>query len=163
MSDLHLKRVEEKLDELLRLNRLEQKLDLLVQNAVDEQRVRQVTHNLQHSTRKLSRAIERAGKGLPDEQSVSIHPLQETPMSTAVDHLEATVAANSSVIDSAVELLGKLSGLIRATAGDTTKVNALADELDAKKQALADAVVANTPAEPSAPGGPAPSATPKKK
>lgn len=75
-------------------------------------------------------------------------------MSAAVDHLETTVRASTDVMDSAAILLGNLSQLIRGTAGDATKVNALADELDAKRDALAQAVTENTPAAPTpAPGG----------
>jgi len=61
--------------------------------------------------------------------------------------LTASVARDKTVNESAATLLGQLSDLIRATAGDPAAVTALADQLDANQQALADAVVANTPAE----------------
>lgn len=67
-------------------------------------------------------------------------------MSVEVDNLETKVKAMTTVVDGAVTLLGTLAGLIRATAGDAVKVNALADELDQKKTQLAKAVVDNTPA-----------------
>jgi len=63
-----------------------------------------------------------------------------------LNKLTAAVARDKTVNESAATLLGQLADLIRATAGDAAAVNALADSLDAQQQALADAVVANTPA-----------------
>ena len=70
-------------------------------------------------------------------------------MSAELDRTIASVQKLESAVDGMVELLGTLSGLIR-DAGDSTNVKAaltkLADEVDAKAQAAADAIVANTPA-----------------
>lgn len=67
-------------------------------------------------------------------------------MSVEVDKLETNVRAMTDTAQSAITLLGTLSGLIRAGAGDRTKMVALADELDQKKTQLAQAIVENTPA-----------------
>lgn len=61
--------------------------------------------------------------------------------------ITAAVERDRTVNESAVTLLGKLSEALRQAAGDPAAVQALADQLDANQQALADAVVANTPAE----------------
>lgn len=58
----------------------------------------------------------------------------------------AAVERDRTVNESAVTLLTNLSSMLRDAAGDADAVNALADQLDAQQQALADAVVANTPA-----------------
>ena len=68
-------------------------------------------------------------------------------MALDLSRLEAQVARDSEVNASAVTLLSKLAEMVRATAGDPAKVEALATALEANQQALADAVVANTPAE----------------
>lgn len=62
--------------------------------------------------------------------------------------LQAAVAQDNTVNQSAITLLANLSQMVRDTAGDPAAVNALADQLAAQQQALADAVVANTPAAP---------------
>jgi hypothetical protein len=67
-------------------------------------------------------------------------------MALDLSSLEAAVARDQEVNSSAVLLLDRLAQLVRDTAGDPVKVKALADALDAQQQALADAVVANTPA-----------------
>lgn len=62
--------------------------------------------------------------------------------------LQDAVTRDNTVNQSAITLLANLAQLVRDTAGDPAAVNALADQLDAQQQALADAVVANTPAAP---------------
>jgi hypothetical protein len=49
------------------------------------------------------------------------------------------------VIDSAIALIAGLAQQIRDAADEPAKLNALADELDAKANVLAAAVQANTP------------------
>jgi hypothetical protein len=71
-------------------------------------------------------------------------------MAFSLARIEASVARDKTVNESAVTLLGQLSQMIRDTAGDEAKANELADQLDAQQQALADAIVANTPAAPTA-------------
>lgn len=65
-----------------------------------------------------------------------------------MDALEAAVAAEDTVIDSVIVLLGKLSDMIKAAGTDPVRLAAVVADINAKKQALADAVVANTPATP---------------
>lgn len=74
-------------------------------------------------------------------------------MSDALNRLTASVSALTSVSASAVALLGTLAEEIRNNVDDSDALNSLADSIDAQKAALADAVVANTPAadEPSPP------------
>jgi hypothetical protein len=73
-------------------------------------------------------------------------------MAARVDlaRLTASVEKDKTVNDSAATLLTGLAEQLRAVAGDAAAVNALADALDAQSAALADAVTANTPAEPPA-------------
>ena len=62
--------------------------------------------------------------------------------------LQANVANESTVIDSAVVLLQGLAAQIAALAPTQAAIDALAADVAAKTQALADAVVADTPAGP---------------
>jgi hypothetical protein len=71
-------------------------------------------------------------------------------MALDLSRVEAAVARDNTVNQSAITLLEQLSQLVRDTAGDPAKVAALADALDAQQQALADAVVAHTPSAPPA-------------
>ena len=61
--------------------------------------------------------------------------------------LKATVEAERTVIDSAIVLLNGLAQQLKDAIanGDPAAIQAIADELDAQSQALAAAVVANTP------------------
>jgi peptidoglycan hydrolase CwlO-like protein len=104
-----------------------------------------------------------------------IHTTMEKMMAD-LSRLQADVAAQKTVIDSAVALLQSLAGQVRATAGDPDSVEALAASLEANSKALADAVAANTvvgpataapqpapvssDASPSAPASDAPQAAP---
>lgn len=65
--------------------------------------------------------------------------------------LEQEVAQNSDVIQSVVTLLTNIADAIRDAAGNQQKVEALATKLDTQTQALADAVAASTPADPTQP------------
>lgn len=69
-------------------------------------------------------------------------------MAGEFDALRAAVARNTDVDQSAIVLLQGLKEKLDAAiaAGDPAAIQALADELGAKNQALADAVTANTPA-----------------
>ena len=62
-----------------------------------------------------------------------------------VDDLTADVADESTVIDSAVTLLGNLSAQLAAAGTDPQKLAALKSTIDQNKQRLATAVQANTP------------------
>ena len=62
--------------------------------------------------------------------------------------LQANVANEATVISSAIVLLQGLAAQIAALAPTQAAIDALAADVAAKTQALADAVVANTPAGP---------------
>lgn len=67
---------------------------------------------------------------------------------TDLTRITDEVTQMSSAVDSAIALLAELAQIIRDNATDPDALNALADELDNKGTALADAVVANTPEAP---------------
>lgn len=66
-------------------------------------------------------------------------------VNTALADLAAKVQANSDAEDSAIALLNSLGDIIRQTPATVTAINALADAVQAKADALGAAVVANTP------------------
>ena len=74
-------------------------------------------------------------------------------LDTKLDALEAEVAEDLTVDQSAVTLITGLSQLLKdalangSTAEQVARVQAIVDKLDAQNKALADAVAANTPAE----------------
>lgn len=70
-----------------------------------------------------------------------------------IDDIKASIAAETTVIGSVVKLLQQLSGLI-ATAASPADLAAIKAMIDANNKALADAVVANTPAAPPTPPAP---------
>ena len=78
---------------------------------------------------------------------------QEKQMA-ALDDLTAQVAANTTVIDSAIVLLEGLKAALDAAGTDPVKLKALSDSLAAEDSKLAAAVAANTPAAPPAPPAP---------
>jgi hypothetical protein len=71
-------------------------------------------------------------------------------LNAAVDDLIATVAAEDTVIDSAIAFIAGVPALIEAAGTDATKLSALSTAIKAKAQQLADAMVANTPEAPPA-------------
>lgn len=83
-------------------------------------------------------------------------------MSTKMEDLTAQVAANTTVIDSALTLIQGFSAQLDAAvaaarAGDDTKLTELAASLKSEDDALAAAVAANTPGTP-----PTPSQSPRR-
>lgn len=66
----------------------------------------------------------------------------------AIDDLEVHVAAQTTVIGSVNTLLGDLKRMLdeAIASGNMARVQAVADQIAAHNQQLADAVVANTPA-----------------
>src|SRR5215831_8895164 len=78
-------------------------------------------------------------------QSQEIHQ-----MAGELDALNAEVAQNTDVTNSAITLLNGLSQQLKdaLAAGDPAAIQAVVDQLDANTQSLADAVTANTPAAP---------------
>jgi hypothetical protein len=72
-------------------------------------------------------------------------------MSKSLDDLTASVARNTSVEQSALTLIQGFSAQLAAAGTDPAKLDALKAQLDTSDDALAAAVLANTPAA----GGPA--------
>lgn len=69
-------------------------------------------------------------------------------MANELERVQTEVTEISGTVDSAVALLEKLAQLIRDNAGNPAALNKIADDLDAKGNALAAAVVANDPDTP---------------
>lgn len=69
----------------------------------------------------------------------------ETKIMAALDDLTNAVAAEDTVIDSAITLLKGLKDALDAAGTDPVRLAALSADIAAKTQALADAVAANTP------------------
>lgn len=67
-------------------------------------------------------------------------------MANELEVLEDQVKANTDVEQSAIELLGKLHEQLVAAQNDPARMTALIAQLGSSKEALAAAVVANTPA-----------------
>lgn len=73
-------------------------------------------------------------------------------MSKALDALTAAVHQTETVIDSAVTLINGFAAQIAAAKDDPVAIQALADEMTAKSNTLAEAIAANTtPAAPTEP------------
>lgn len=75
---------------------------------------------------------------------------KEVQVAGELDKLEADVAAQATVIDSAVALLGGLKAALDAAiaSGDPARLTALSSEIETKTAALSTAVTTNTPASP---------------
>jgi hypothetical protein len=65
-----------------------------------------------------------------------------------IDNLEVKVTDIEGGVDSAIALLGELAALIRDAADDPAEVRSIADRIEARKVALAEAVEANRPVPP---------------
>jgi hypothetical protein len=65
---------------------------------------------------------------------------------SALDDLATAVAAEDTVIDSAILLINSIPALIAAAGTDPTKLAALQADIKAHAASLSAAVVANTPA-----------------
>ena len=75
---------------------------------------------------------------------------QVTNMASELDTLTAQVAANTTVIQSAITLINGIADRITAAGVDPVKLAALATSLKTDDDALAAAVLANTPVTPPA-------------
>lgn len=82
----------------------------------------------------------------------------EMYMAQVVDDLKAAVAAERTVVESAVTLLNDLMDQLKAAAsnGDLSAVNDIVNDVKSQTGALAAAIVKNTPSAPQAPSDPAP-------
>ena len=72
--------------------------------------------------------------------------LNQENIMAAIDDLQAAVAAEDTVIDSAITLIQGIPALIAAAGVDPAKLAALQSDITTKSSALAAAVAANTPA-----------------
>lgn len=112
-------------------------------------------NDIQDGQKKLAMMIGRSFQGIVQ----SVEEIGEeimTELSDAVDSIEAGAEADGNADNAAMAMLVKLSELVKATAANGTdpamvaRINAVAAAMKSRAQALADAVVANTPAEPPA-------------
>lgn len=73
-------------------------------------------------------------------------------MAATLDQVVSDVAAQTTVINSAITLLQQIKAALDAAiaTGDLAKVQAVATQIEANTAALAAAVAANTPAAPPA-------------
>jgi len=100
---------------------------------------------LREISRRLGRIEEKLDAGLELLAQVQT---EGAAIMTDLSALTDEVSQNGDAVASAVTLLGSLSQQIRELSTDPAALQALADQLDANTQQLADAVVANTPAAP---------------
>jgi DNA uptake protein ComE-like DNA-binding protein len=111
-------------------------------------RLDEINRKLDHHHELLHNLIERQA----DEKSLILDLQERTiAMSVITDRLAASVAAETTVEQSAVVLLGQLSQLIRDNATDPVALAKIADDIDGNAKTLADAVTANTPTPPVTP------------
>jgi len=75
---------------------------------------------------------------------------KETDMSAQLDNLKVKVAANTTVIQSAITFINGLAQALRDARDDPAAIDALATELETRDQELSGALVTNTPAAPPA-------------
>lgn len=109
--------------------------------------------------RDLFRRLASALAGVEETASLAQFIIKEIQiMSQQLADLQAQVAANNTVVGSALTLIQGLRAQLDAAGTDPAALAALSASLKATDDALAAAVAANTPATPVAP--PAPVATP---
>jgi hypothetical protein len=85
------------------------------------------------------------------DQHFSITNKQQLHMGQELDDLTSKVSETLTVEQSAVELLTGLKAKLDAAGTDPTKLKSLSDSLATGKDALAAAIIANTPAAPATP------------
>jgi ABC-type transporter Mla subunit MlaD len=81
-------------------------------------------------------------------EAIETHNTITRTMATQLDTLIAQVAQTTAVEAAAVTLIQDLARRLSAIATDPVAVSALADQLKASADALAAAIAANTPADP---------------
>jgi len=96
----------------------------------------------------MGRWIDIPGQLSRIERKINLLLQMENRMSQEMDDLKSAVAAETTVGESVVALLGDISARLTAAlaAGDTDAIKALTTELKANQEKLAAAVLANTPA-----------------
>jgi hypothetical protein len=80
--------------------------------------------------------------------------IKEIAMAGSIATLTADVAANTSVVSSALVLINGFAAQLSAAGTDPVKLQALQDQLESSDTALAAAVAANTGAPPPPPAAP---------
>ena len=78
----------------------------------------------------------------------------EIKIMALLDDILSDVQDESTVDQSIITLLGNLSDQLKAAGTDPVKLAAIKAQIDKNKQAIADAVVANTPTPPANPPTP---------
>lgn len=73
--------------------------------------------------------------------------MPDTPTDVAIEEMRVQVARDKEVKTSAATLLRKLKGMLEAGADDPATIREIAASLGSESDALASAVVENTPAE----------------
>jgi septal ring factor EnvC (AmiA/AmiB activator) len=108
-------------------------------------------HHGPHCCRACAERLERIETDLARLVKVIGQPKKEGETLMAdLSAITAAVTKNGDAVSSAVTLLQSLSAQLSAVATDPAAVQALADQINAEASNLANAVVANTPAAPSA-------------
>lgn len=140
-------------------------LDLLTnmaQAGVDDAKLKTVAANVKAETAKLKAAVvkslNRDHVTRVDGSTETISPVGDVEMAQSVDALVAAIAAEDTVIDSAVTLINGFAGQLKAaiaaalaggaTAAELAPLSTLLTDVQSKTTALSAAVVANTPAGP---------------
>lgn len=90
-------------------------------------------------------------EALPEH--VALLQEMETRLMASFEDLTTAVKRNSDVVKSAVTLINGLAGRVQACGADPERLAELINDLNKETGELADAVAANTVAEPSTPSG----------
>jgi peptidoglycan hydrolase CwlO-like protein len=103
------------------------------------------SHSDNHMNRLILAKLDEIKQTLRD----GLHRLEQRmhAMGSSLDSLQSAVAAESTVIDSAVQLIQGLAAQVAALQPTQEAIDALAANIKAKSDALAAAVTANTPVE----------------
>lgn len=81
------------------------------------------------------------------ERALSVLQEQGKKIMANIAALEAAVAEETTVQQSAITLLENLSKMVKDAGTDPAKLQAVVDQLNSNRSALAAAIVANTPSE----------------
>lgn len=86
---------------------------------------------------------------LHTDQAAGLNEIVERlkTMANQLDSLTAQVQKNNDTIESAITLIGGIKAALDAAGTDPAKLQALSDSLASEDEKLANAIVANTPAE----------------
>jgi hypothetical protein len=99
----------------------------------------------------LSPEIEHLLRNLGGGNIIAAINRTETRIMAVLTPLQNAVAAQSTVIDSAITLIDGLQDAVANLSPTQEAIDALAAEIDTKRTALANAMLENTPAPPAEP------------